>query len=191
LTQTDVKRILAYSSIAHAGFILIGLIALNHDSLSAVLFYLAAYGFTTIAAFGLVTLVRDGNGEASHLSQWSGLAKRSPVFAMTFTFLLLAFAGIPLTSGFIGKFVVFKAAFHTAGPLVVIALISSAVAAFFYLRIVVMMFFAEPAADGPTVTIPSALSAIAITVGTAATLVLGVYPQPLLDLASKAATLRG
>ena len=191
LTQTDLKRILAYSSIAHAGFILVGLVSLDAAGLSSVLFYLAAYGFTTIAAFGLLTLVRDSNGEANHLAQWSGLARRSPLFASTFTFLLLALAGIPLTSGFTGKFVVFRAAYDIAGPLVVIALITSAIAAFFYLRIVVMMFFAEPAEDGPTVAIPSALSTIAITVGTAATLVLGVFPQPLLDLADKAAKLRG
>ena len=191
LTQTDLKRILAYSSIAHAGFILVGLVSLDSNGLSSVLFYLASYGFTTVAAVGLLTLVRDGNGEASHLSQWSGLAKRSPLFAGTFTFLLLALAGIPLTSGFIGKFVVFRAAYHIAGPLVVIALVSSAIAAFFYLRIVVLMFFAEPAEDGPTVAIPSAMSAISITVGTAATLVLGVFPQPLIDLADKAAKLRG
>lgn len=191
LTQTDLKRILAYSSIAHAGFILVGLVSLDSASVSAVLFYLVTYGFTTVAAFGMLILVRDGNGEASHLSQWSGLAKRSPLFAATFTFLLLALAGIPLTSGFIGKFVVFRAAYHIAGPLVVIALVSSAIAAFFYLRIVVMMYFAEPAEDGPTVAIPSALSSIAITVGVAATLVLGVFPQPLLDLADKAAKLHG
>jgi NADH-quinone oxidoreductase subunit N len=191
LTQTDVKRLLAYSSIAHAGFILVGLVSLDRAGLSSVLFYLASYGLTTIAAFGLVTLVRDCNGEASRLAQWSGLAKKSPLFAATFTFLLLAFAGIPLTSGFTGKFVVFKAAYHIAGPLVVVALISSAVAAFFYLRIVVMMFFADPAVDGPTVAIPSAPTTIAITVATAATLLLGVFPQPLLDLADKAASLRG
>jgi len=191
LTQTDLKRILAYSSIAHAGFILIGLLSLDIDGMSSVLFYLAAYGLTTIAAFGLVTLVRDANGEATHLAQWSGLAKRSPLFAVTFTFLLLALAGLPLTSGFSGKFVVFRAAYHTAAPLVVIALIASAIAAFFYLRIVVMMFFADAPEDGPLVTIPSALSTIAITVGTAGTLFLGVFPQPLLDLAHSAANLRG
>ncbi|HTZ44098.1 MAG TPA: NADH-quinone oxidoreductase subunit NuoN [Jatrophihabitans sp.] len=191
LTQTDLKRILAYSSIAHAGFILVGLVSLDQAGVSSVLFYLAAYGFTTVAAFGLVMLVRDGNGEATHLSQWSGLAKRSPVFAGTFTFLLLALAGIPLTSGFTGKFVVFRAAYHIAAPLVVIALISSAVAAFFYLRIVVMMFFAEPAEDGPTVTVPSLLAYIPILSGVLVTVLLGVFPQPLLDLADKAAKLRG
>jgi NADH-quinone oxidoreductase subunit N len=191
LTQTDVKRILAYSSIAHAGFILVGVISLDSAGLSSVLFYLVTYGFTTIAAFGLVSLVCDSNGEATHLSQWSGLAKRSPTFAAIFTFLLLALAGIPLTSGFIGKFVVFKAAFDSAAPLVVIALLGSAVAAFFYARILVMMFFADAPEGGPSVAIPSPLSTIAITVGTAATLVLGVFPQPLLDLAAKAAHLHG
>jgi len=156
-----------------------------------VLFYLASYGFTTVAAFGLLTLVRDAGGEATHLSQWSGLARRSPLFATTFTFLLLALAGIPLTSGFTGKFVVFRAAYHIAGPLAVIALVTSAIAAFFYLRIVVMMFFAEPAEDGPTVAIPSVLTRFSITVGALMTLALGVFPQPLLDLADKAAKLRG
>jgi NADH-quinone oxidoreductase subunit N len=188
---------LAYSSIAHAGFILVGFLAStpdgtpNKDGIQSVLFYLLTYGFTTLAAFGLLMVVRDADGEATHLAQWSGLARKSPIVAAVMTVLLLSMAGIPLTSGFIGKFIVFKAAWHSAGPLVVIALVTSAVAAFFYLRIVVMMFFAEPAEDGPTVTIPSPLSTIAITVGTAATLVLGVFPQPLLDLADKAAKLRG
>jgi NADH-quinone oxidoreductase subunit N len=191
LTQTDLKRILAYSSIAHAGFILVGLVSLDQAGLSSVLFYLAAYGFTTVAAFGMVMLVRDANGEATHLSQWSGLARRSPLFAATFTFLLLALAGIPLTSGFTGKFVVFRAAYHIAGPLVVVGLISSAVAAFFYLRIVVMMFFAEPAEDGPTVTVPTVLAYIPIFAGVLLTAVLGVFPQWLLDLTNNAARLRG
>jgi NADH-quinone oxidoreductase subunit N len=96
-----------------------------------------------------------------------------------------------LTSGFTSKFVVFRAAYHTAGPLVVIALVSSAVAAYFYLRIVVMMFFADPPENSPTIAVPSGLTTIAITIGTAVTIVLGIVPQPLLDLASKAAILRG
>ena len=191
ITQTDIKRMLAYSSIAHAGFILVGIVSLDRSGLSSMLFYLAVYGLTTLASFAMLTLIRDANGEANHLSQWSGLAKRSPLFAGTFTLLLLGLAGIPLTSGFVGKFVVFRAAYHTAGPLVVIALVASTVSAFYYLRVVVMMYFAEPAENGPTVSIPSAFTTISITVGAAATLVLGVFPQPLLDLAHKAATLRG
>jgi NADH-quinone oxidoreductase subunit N len=188
VTQTDVKRMLAYSSVAHTGFILVGVIAVNKSGLSGTLFYLATYGFTTIAAFAIVTLVRDASGEATHLAQWTGLGRRSPLVAGAFAFLLFAFAGIPLTSGFMAKFAVFKAA--TAGgaaPLVVVGVVASAVTAFFYARVVVLMFFNEPAADGPTVAIPSGLTATAIALGLAVTIVLGVYPQPVLDLADQAA----
>ena len=191
LTQTDVKRILAYSSIAHAGFILVGLIALSKDGISSTLFYLVTYGFSTVAAFGLVTLVRDADGEATHLSQWSGLARKSPLVATLMTIFLMSMAGIPLTSGFIGKFAVFRAAYHDAAPLVVIALVASAVAAFFYLRIVVLMFFAEPPENAPTIAIPSPATTFALTLGTLVTVVLGLFPQPILDLASHAAKLRG
>jgi NADH-quinone oxidoreductase subunit N len=194
LTQTDVKRILAYSSIAHAGFILVGFLGvkngqLSEDGISSVLFYLLTYGFTTLAAFGLLMVVRDADGEATHLSQWSGLARKSPMVAIVMTILLMSMAGIPLTSGFTGKFFVFKAAFHTAGPLVVIALICSAIAAFFYLRIVVLMFFAEPPEHGPTIAIPGWSTTIALTFGVVVTVVLGVFPQPIIDLATKAAHL--
>jgi len=191
LTQTDVKRLLAYSSIAHAGFLLVGLIALDQAGLSGTLFYLLTYGFTTIGAFAVVTLVRDADGEATHLSQWSGLAKRSPLLAGVFTLFLLALAGIPLTSGFTGKFVVFRAGYGVAAPLVVIALVASAIAAFFYLRIVVLMYFSEPAEDGPTIALPSVLTMTALAIGVAATLVLGIVPQPLLDLADKASLFAG
>jgi NADH-quinone oxidoreductase subunit N len=195
LTQTDIKRILAYSSIAHAGFILVGFLAStsngtpSKDGISSVLFYLLTYGFTTLAAFGLLMVVRDADGEATHLSQWSGLARKSPVVAAVMTILLLSMAGIPLTSGFIGKFIVFRAAWHSAGPLVVIALVASAVAAFYYLRIVVMMYFAEPPEHGPTIAIPGWSTTIALTFGTVVTIALGVFPQPIVDLAGKAAHL--
>jgi NADH-quinone oxidoreductase subunit N len=191
LTQTDVKRILAYSSIAHAGFILVGMVALNKDGISSVLFYVLTYGFTTLAAFGLLMVVRDADGEATHLSQWSGLARKSPVVAIVMTILLMSMAGIPLTAGFTGKFFVFRAAYHVAGPLVVIALICSAIAAFYYLRIIVLMFFAEPPENGPTIAIPGWSTSIALTFGVVATIFLGVFPQPILDLATKAAHLTG
>ncbi|GHG15227.1 MULTISPECIES: NADH-quinone oxidoreductase subunit NuoN [Amycolatopsis] len=177
LTQTDVKRMVAYSSIAHAGFLLVGAIAMTKDGLSSTLFYLLAYGFTTLAAFGVISLVRDSSGEATHLSAWAGLAKRSPLLAGVFTFLLLALAGIPLTSGFVGKFVVFSAALSDGmAPLVVVALVFSAVAAFFYLRVIVLMYFSEPAADGPSVSVPGFGTGTAIFLGTAVTLVLGLVP---------------
>ncbi|GAA1120181.1 MULTISPECIES: NADH-quinone oxidoreductase subunit NuoN [Streptomyces violaceusniger group] len=187
VTQTDVKRLLAYSSIAHAGFILAGVIATTPDGISSVLFYLAAYSFVTLGAFAVVTLVRDAGGEATHLSKWAGLGRRSPLVAAVFAVFLLAFAGIPLTSGFAGKFAVFKAAADGgAGALVVIGVISSAVAAFFYIRVIVLMFFSEPRTDGPSVAVPSPLTSSAIAIGVAVTLVLGIAPQYFLDLASQA-----
>ncbi|HET8586941.1 MAG TPA: NADH-quinone oxidoreductase subunit NuoN [Candidatus Limnocylindria bacterium] len=191
LTQTDVKRILAYSSIAHAGFILVGMVALTKDGISSILFYVLTYGFATLAAFGLLAVVRDADGEATHLSQWSGLAKKSPVVAIVMTILLMSMAGIPLTAGFTGKFFVFRAAYHTAAPLVVIALIASAVAAFYYLRIIVLMYFADPPEHGPTIAIPGWSTSIALTFGVVVTIVLGVFPQPIIDLAAKAAHLTG
>lgn len=184
LTQTDVKRMIAYSSIAHAGFLLVGAIALTGRGLSGTLFYLLTYGFTTLAAFGVVTLVRTADGEASHLSAWAGLAKRSPLLAGVMTFLLLALAGVPLTSGFVGKFVIFSAALADGmAPLVVVALIASAVAAFFYLRVIVLMYFSEPAPDGPTVSVPGVFTTTAITLGVIVTLVLGVWPAAVLSWA--------
>ncbi|MCD0452193.1 NADH-quinone oxidoreductase subunit NuoN [Actinocorallia sp. API 0066] len=187
ITQTDIKRLLAYSSVAHAGFLLTGIVTTSTAGLSAVLFYLAAYGATTIGAFAVVSMVRDTGGEAGHLSRWAGLGRRSPVVAGIFAFFLLAFAGIPLTSGFTGKFAVFTAAVEAgATPLVIVGVLSSAIAAFFYVRVIVVMFFSEPEPDGPSVVIAPATAA-AVALGLAATVVLGVLPQPLLDLAGSAA----
>jgi NADH-quinone oxidoreductase subunit N len=187
LTQTDVKRLLAYSSIAHAGFILTGVLGVSQKGLSATLFYLLAYGFVTIGAFAVITLVRDSAGEATHLSQWAGLGRRSPLVAGAFALFLLAFAGIPPTSGFVGKLAVFSAAQGSgAGTLVIVGVLASAIAAFFYVRVIVLMFFSEPAADGPTVAVPSILTRAALVVAVAGTVVLGVAPQPFLDLADKA-----
>jgi NADH-quinone oxidoreductase subunit N len=187
LTQSDVKRMLAYSSIAHAGFLLIAVVATNALGISSAMFYLFAYGFMTLGAFGVVTLVRDSAGEATHLSQWAGLGKKSPLVAGIFAFFLLALAGIPLTSGFIAKFAIFQAGISGgAGPLVVIAVILSAVAAFFYVRVIVLMFFNDPAPDGPSVVLPSAFTSLALAIGVGVTVVAGVLPQQLLNLASQA-----
>jgi NADH-quinone oxidoreductase subunit N len=188
VTQTDVKRMLAYSSVAHTGFLLVGVIAINRSGLSGTLFYLVTYGFTTIASFAVVGLVRDSSGEATHLAQWAGLGKRSPLVAGVFAVLLFALAGIPLTSGFMAKFAVFKAAIQGgATALVIVGVVASAITAFFYARVVVLMFFQEPAEEGPTVAVPSAYTAVTIAVGLAVTVLLGVVPQPVLDLADKAA----
>jgi NADH-quinone oxidoreductase subunit N len=188
ITQTDVKRLLAYSSIAHAGFILTAIVAASTSGLSGAMFYLAAYGLTTVGAFAVVTLVRDPGGEASHLSRWAGLGKRSPLVASIFALFLLTFAGIPLTAGFTSKYAVFSSAIAGgATPLVIVGVLSSAIAAFFYIRIIVLMFFSEPVADGPEVAVPSLFTGTAVAVGAVATIVLGILPEPVLGLASTAA----
>jgi proton-translocating NADH-quinone oxidoreductase chain N len=188
ITQTDVKRLLAYSSIAQTGYVLTGVVAATAAGLSSSMFYLAAYGIAIIGAFAVVTLVRDQAGEALHLSRWAGLGKRSPLVGGIFAFFLIAFAGIPLTSGFIGKFVVFAAAIGGGAlPLVIIGVLSSALLAFPYVRVIVLMFFSEPVADGPDVVRPSAFTGTAVALGAVVTLVLGIVPGPLLNLASHAA----
>jgi len=189
IAQRDVKRMLAYSSIAHAGFLLAGVIALNKAGLDASIFYLFAYGVATVGAFAIVTLVRDANGEVTDLNRWKGLGKRSPWIAATFAGFLLAFAGIPLTSGFIGKFSIFSAAYENGAKAVVIAgVLSSAIAAFFYIRVIVLMFFTDPVQDGTSVEIPSSLTRIAIIFSIVLTIALGIYPTPLLDFITSLAT---
>ena len=189
IAQRDVKRMLAYSSIAHAGFLLSGVVALNKAGLDASIFYLFAYGVATVGAFAIVTLVRDAGGEVTDLNRWKGLGKRSPWLAATFAGFLLAFAGIPLTSGFIGKFSIFSAAYESGAKGVVIAgVLSSAVAAFFYIRVIVLMFFTDPVQDGTSVELPSVLTRITIVFSILVTIALGVYPAPLLNFITQLAT---
>ncbi|OBK25851.1 NADH-quinone oxidoreductase subunit N [Mycobacterium asiaticum] len=191
VNQTDVKRMLAYSSVAHVGFILTGVIADNSAGLSGTMFYLVAYSFSTVGAFAIVGLIRRTDGaEDATLSHWAGLGQRSPIVGVMLSMFLLAFAGIPLTSGFISKFAVFKAAAQGgAVPLVVIGVIFSGVAAYFYVRVIVSMFFTEPTDDTPQVVAPGVLSKAAIAVCALVTVVLGIVPQPVLDLAEHAAQL--
>ncbi|MEV4074713.1 NADH-quinone oxidoreductase subunit NuoN [Nonomuraea fuscirosea] len=205
ITQTEIKRMLAYSSIAHAGFLLVGVLATygsaeqNAVSLKAILFYLAVYGITTVGAFAVLTLVRDPGGEAGHLSRWAGLGKRAPVLSGVFAFFLLAFAGIPLTSGFFGKYAVFAAALNSGiqpgdsmggwmAGLVVVGVVASAIAAFFYVRVIVLMFFNEPAADGPAVAAPSMGTVAVIAVSLLVTVGVGLYPESVLGVANDAAS---
>lgn len=190
VTQTDMKRLLAYSSIAHAGFILVGVLAFDKKAVSAVLFYLVAYGFSTIAAFAVVNLVRQNGGEATHLSQWAGLGRRHPVTAAVFSLLMLAFAGIPLTSGFVAKFGVFSAAVGTGGAtgtvMAIIGVLASAVTVFVYARVIVLMFFSEAPDDTVEVVTPSVGTTFAIAIGTMVTLALGIVPSALLQLTDNA-----
>ncbi len=183
VTQTDIKRMLAYSSVAHSGFLLMGVIATTRSGVSSTLFYLLAYSFTTLGAFAIVSLVRDPSGEATHLSNWAGLGKKSPVVAGIFAFFLLSLAGIPLTSGFTAKFAVFGSAIDGgATALVIVAVISSAIAAFFYARVIVLMFFSDAPENDVAVVVPSALTKISLAISFAVTLLLGVLPEQVIEV---------
>lgn len=192
LTQTDVKRLLAYSSVAHTGFILAGVLGVQSaadlapgeiTSLQAVLFYLTTYGLMTIGAFAVVGMVRDSAGETNDLQRWAGLGQESPLLAGIFAFLLLGMAGIPLTSGFVGKWAVFSVALAAgAWPVVAVAIAASAVAVYLYVKVIVLMYFRTPDGERPSVARPSVLTATTVGIGAAATLVLGVIPGPLFDL---------
>ncbi|CAM3979758.1 NADH-quinone oxidoreductase subunit NuoN [Janibacter anophelis] len=188
VTQTDIKRLLAYSSIAHAGFIIVALVSFDRSAVEGVLFYVVAYGISTIAAFAIVNLVRERDAEATHLSQWAGLGRRHPWISTAFALLMLAFAGIPLTSGFTAKVAAFMPAIEHGGlsgvVLVVIGVLMSAITAFVYIRLIVLMFFTEPSGD-VTAASPATLSLAVIVVGVIVTIALGVFPGPLLELAEQ------
>jgi NADH-quinone oxidoreductase subunit N len=196
IAQTDVKRMLAYSSVTHTGFLLTGVLGLTAvadraegqiTSLQAVLFYLVTYGFAILGAFALVSMIRDASGEIGNLSKWAGLGKSDPMVAGIFALFLLGMAGIPLTAGFTGKWALFaSAASAGAWPVVVVAVLTSALAVFFYIRVIVLMYFTQPVGDGPSVTRPSVLTAATIALGVATTVILGVVPGPVLDLAGRA-----
>ena len=189
LTQNDVKRMLAYSSVAHAGFLLtavVGALAVvpegQVNSVGSIMFYLIAYGFAVIAAFAIVTMVRDRAGEANTLADWSGLGRTNPLLAGIFGFLMLSFAGIPLTGGFIGKWAVFSAAWRGGYWWLVLAAIAfSLVAAYFYLRVIVVMFFGEPNRQ-VSVGQASGMTWVPVIVGAVATVYLGLFPGQLLEL---------
>ncbi len=188
VAQSDIKRMLAFSSVAHAGFLMMAVAAASKEALSGSLFYMATYGVTTLGAFAVVSLVRDATGEASHLGAWAGLGKKSPLTAGVFSLFLLALAGIPLTSGFTSKFAVFSAAAASDGtPLVLVAVLASAIAGFFYMRVIVLMFFTESNEATASVVIPSGYTKIVVAVAAVVTVLLGVVPQPLLDIADNAA----
>lgn len=188
VNQSDVKRMLAYSSVSHVGFVLTGVIADIPAGVSSTVFYLIAYSFSTVGAFAIVSLIRGGDGiEDADMGHWAGLGRRNPIVGVMFSLFLLAFAGIPLTSGFVSKLAVFKAAAEGgAVPLVIVGVIASGVAAYFYVRVILLMFFTDPTEDTPLVVVPGGLSKAAIAVCAAVTVLLGIAPQPVFDLVDAA-----
>jgi NADH-quinone oxidoreductase subunit N len=184
LLQSNVKRLLAYSSVAHLGYILTAYLAGGPLAVTAVTFYLIAYFVTTLGAFGTVALLSGPQHEAEHLDDYRGLFWRRPWLAGAFTAMLLSLAGIPLTVGFIGKFYLVLAGVGSAlWPLVIILVVTSTIGLYYYLRIIVAMFVQQPKtqnADPPTpLSLPGALTLATLTV---LLVWLGVVPAPVIDL---------
>lgn len=189
VVQTNVKRMLAYSSVSHAGFILVGVEAASDKGTSGALFYLMAYAVLVLGSFGVVTLVgRDGDTRHA-LDDFRGLGKQRPALALALTVFLLAQAGVPLTSGFVAKFGVILAAVEEHSyALAIIAMLSAVIAAFLYLRIIVSMFLADPdPADATVEPVKVPFSAgLAIGAAVAFTLIVGFLPGWLIHLANDA-----
>lgn len=188
VSQTNVKRMLAYSSINHAGFILLGIQAGTIRGTSAVLFYLATYSATVAGSFGVATVVGRTGDNAHSLDDYKGLSRRSPFLAFSFLVFLLAQAGVPFTSGFLAKFYVLGAAVSAHSYwLALVAMLSSVISAFVYLRIVLAMYGEDPAEGAPSYRIPAGARA-AIAISVILTLGLGIIPGPLTRAARTAAT---
>lgn len=188
IVQEDLKRLLAYSSIAHAGFVLVGVVAATDRGVSGSLFYLATYGLTVLGAFAIVSVVEGENEDRMRLSSYRGLFYERPALAAAMTLFMLSLAGVPLTSGFIGKLLVFGAAVGSGYTwLAAVAMLASAIAAFFYLRVLVVMYMQEPE-EGAFVDSRGAGTSTYLVIGLTAlaTLVLGVAWDPLFKLVEKA-----
>ncbi len=189
VVQTDVKRMLAYSSISHAGYILIGLQAATERGIAGSLFYLLAYTFMVLGSFAVVTVVAGPGDDSHHLDNYRGLAKRRPGLTLCLTLFLLAQAGVPFTAGFLAKFGVIAAAVESGSyALAVIAMLAAVVATFFYLRLIVVMYMGgetEAASPDRAIELPLA-GALAIGLALAFTVGAGLLPEPVLNFARNA-----
>ena len=188
IMQSNIKRLLAYSSIAHAGYVLVAVTSNSGTGVAAAMFYLAAYTFTNAGAFLVVAYFSRRGEQYVAVDDFAGLAQRSPGMAAMMTIFLLSLIGVPLTGGFFGKFYVFKAALDANLIwLTVLGLLNSAIAAYYYLRILVVMYMREPGAS--TENLPSAGPALKVAIyGSAVvTLLLGVFPSMVLDFANRVA----
>jgi NADH-quinone oxidoreductase subunit N len=186
LKQTNIKRMLAYSSIAHAGYVLVAVTAHSDTGAAAAMFYLAAYALTNIGAFAVVTYFARKGEKYVAIEDFNGLAQRQPMMAAMMTIFLLSLIGVPLTGGFFGKFYIFKSALDANLIwLTVLGLLNSAVAAYYYLQILVVMYMKEPgeSVDNlPPVGFGLRVAVLASAIGT---LILGIFPSSVLDYASR------
>lgn len=183
LVQDNIKRMLAYSSIAHAGYILVGMVAGNESGTSGVLYYLLAYTFTNLGAFTIVTLV-GRRGEANvQIDDYRGLARSHPILALAMSIFLFSLAGIPPTAGFVGKFAIFSAAINTGYIwLVVIGVLTSAASVFYYFRVVMKMYMESPETEPEEMRF-GPLTALALGIAAFGVLYIGIFPTTYLNLA--------
>ena len=177
IAQRNIKRMLAYSSIAHAGYVLVGLAAANKDGISSAMFYLFVYCVMNIGAFGVVILARTEDGESLMISDYAGLGFKKPLLALFMTLMLLSLAGFPPTAGFVGKFYIFRSAVESGQIwLVIIGAINTAISAFYYLRVVVAMYMREPEAELDFLAYPRLLI-VALTVAAIGVVLIGILPS--------------
>lgn len=183
LLQNNVKRILAYSSIAHMGYLLVAFLVGGQFAVEAVTFYLVAYFVTTLGAFGIVSVMSGGNHEPDQIEDYRGLFWRRPALAGVFTVMLLSLAGIPVTAGFIGKFYIVAAGASSARwALIIILVVSSVIGLFYYLRLVAMMY-ATSDTEPTTIAIPAtSMGGVVLAALTGLLLWLGIYPNPVLHI---------
>ena len=192
IIQTDLKRMLAYSSISHAGYLLVGTQAASDQGVAAVLFYLATYTFMVIGSFAVISLNSGPEGIRTDLNSLTGLANRKPMLAIAFTVFLLGQAGIPLTSGFFAKFYVIEAVIEERSfGLAIVAMLAAVIGAFLYLRILTKIWLTDLETDDKdqnTITIPKQVSFV-LLLATIVTLFLGIWPEPLVEMAQRAVPL--
>ena len=181
IMQTDIKRMLAYSSIAHAGYMLIGLAAGNSEGVSGIIFYLAAYAFMNLAAFGIVSILEGKDETNLEINSYAGLGSRSPFLAGLLALIMFALAGIPPFAGFFGKYYVFIAAIKANLTwLAIVGIISSVISVYFYLRIVVVMYFKSPETEvKPAIKLNEIIGVI---VSVSLVIILGLAPGSLINL---------
>jgi NADH-quinone oxidoreductase subunit N len=187
LVQTNVKRMLAYSSIAHAGYLLCAFAAAKNIGISAAIFYAASYAVMNAGAFIVIAHFASHNERYVNVDDYSGLGRRAPGLAAVLTVFLLSLIGIPITGGFFAKFYVFSAALQSdLVGLTIIGVINSAIASYYYLRVIVVMYMREPKEDAPMVPMPIALG-VSLTAAVAVTIYLGVLPGRVLNYALQGA----
>jgi NADH-quinone oxidoreductase subunit N len=185
ISQTNIKRMLAYSSIAHAGYVLVALVAGGPLGNSSALFYLMAYVFMNLGAFGIALLLGRAGEERVEISDYAGLGYKHPILGVLMSIFLLSLGGIPPTAGFVGKLYIFSAAVRSGFVgLAVIGVIASVISVYYYLRVVVMMYMRSPEGEVSPVSL-SPGAAVALAVAVAGTLELGLFPGGLLGLAEQ------